>query len=95
MPQWRWRTFPVFFAFVIGLLVASMINGAPNNEFAAIVQILALLGVGYGLAHLFVTNIIVAGRVRRREQAIARGELPEEDEWVDEVVHPDEERPAP
>jgi len=95
MPRWRWRTFPVFFAFVLGLLVAGIVNGEQNNEFAWIVQLLALLGVGYGLVHLFVTNVIVAGRVRRRERPIARGEQPPDDEWVDEVVHPDDERPAP
>jgi hypothetical protein len=93
MPDWRWRSFPVFFAFVVGLLLASIINGAPGNDLAAVVQILALLGVGYGLAHLFVTNVIVAGRIRRRERMIQRGENPDE-EWVDEVVHPDDERPA-
>ena len=33
-PEWRWRTFPVFCAFVVGLLVASFINGRPSNNVA-------------------------------------------------------------
>jgi hypothetical protein len=88
-PDWRWRTFPVFFAFVVGLLAASFINGRPNNDVAAAVQIAALAGVGFGVAHLFVTNVVVAGRVKRRNDAIARGETPAED-LEDELVYPDD-----
>ena len=86
-PRWRWRTFPVLAAFVIGLLVASFINGRPSNGAAAAVQIAAIAGFGYVLAHLFVTNVIVAGRVRRRRRAIERGEQPSDD-YEDEVVYP-------
>jgi hypothetical protein len=96
-PDWRWRTFPVFFAFVVGLLVASFINGRPSNSAAAAVQLVALAGVGYGVAHLFVTNVIVAGRLKRRREAEARGETPAED-IEEELVYEDErsdERQAP
>lgn len=92
-PDWRWRTFPVFFAFVIGLLLASFINGRPNNDVAAAVQIISLLGLGYGLAHLFVVNVIIAGRVKRRREAIDRGETPAE-EFEEELVYPEEQPPA-
>jgi hypothetical protein len=86
-PDWRWRTFPVFCALVAGLLVASFINGRPNNTAAAIVQLAAILGAAYALVHLFVSNVIVAGRIRRRDEAIARGD--DDDEYEDEVVYPD------
>lgn len=80
----------MFFAFVVGLLIASFINGRPNNGVAAAVQIIALAGVGYGVAHLFVTNVIVAGRIKRRREAEARGETPAED-YEEELVYGDEE----
>jgi hypothetical protein len=93
MPDWRWRTFPVFCALVAGLLIASVVNGEPNNTAAAVIQIVALAGVVYAVVHLFVVNVVIAGRVRRRERAAASRSSPD-DEWVDEVVHPDEAPPA-
>lgn len=86
--NWRWVTFPVFVAFVCGVLVATIVNGGARNTTGAVLVIAALLGLGYGLAHLFVTNVIVTGRIKRRRAALATGETPD-DEWVDEVVHPD------
>ena len=88
-PNWRWRTFPVFFAFCAGLLAASLVNRQIDTAFEAIVSWIALLGVGYGFAHLFVSNVIVAGRIRRREQRIAHSHDVRHDEWEDEIVHPD------
>lgn len=88
-PDWQWRTFPVFCAFVVGLLIASIVNGEPGNALGAIVQLAALVGVAYALIHLFVMNVIVAGRAKRRDAAIARGEAPA-DEWEDEIVYPEE-----
>ena len=85
LPQWRWRTFPVFFAFVAGVLVASLIN-PPKGDVGYAVQLAALAGFGYGLAHLFVTNVIMAGRLKRRRRAAKRGEtLPEE--FEEELVY--------
>lgn len=90
---WKWLTFPVFFAFVSGLLIASVANGEPETPFSAALQIVALLGVGYGVAHLFMRNIIIAGRIRRRQIEIARGIEPKGD-FEDEVVYPEESRRA-
>ena len=86
--RWQWRTFPVFVAFVSGLLIASVINGQPSNVLAAAVQIGALFGVIYALVHLFVTNVIVAGRAKRRQQALERGDDPD-DQWEEEAVYTD------
>jgi hypothetical protein len=80
-PDWHWRTFPVFAAFSAGLLVAFLSNEGTVNPVAFALLIAALLGVGYSLAHLVVTNIVVAGRLRRREH---------DDDTEDVVVHPDE-----
>lgn len=95
-PLWRWRTFPVFFAFVAGALVASLVN-PPSNTAGYVVQLGALGGFGYGLAHLFVTNVIVAGRLKRQRAAAERGEDPPE-AFEEELVYPDDaraEKPAP
>ncbi|HEY8172864.1 MAG TPA: hypothetical protein VIH21_07235 [Dehalococcoidia bacterium] len=88
-PSWQWRTFPVFFAFVVGMLIASFINGRPDNTAGALIQIVAILGFSYALIHLIVVNVIVAGRMRRRDEQIARGETPD-DAYEDAVVYPDE-----
>lgn len=85
LPQWRWRTFPVFFAFVAGVLVASLIN-PPKGDVGYAVQLAALAGFGYGLAHLFVTNVIMAGRLKRRRRAAKRGETLSE-EFEEELVY--------
>ncbi|MBI5285195.1 MAG: hypothetical protein HY874_08895 [Chloroflexi bacterium] len=85
-PAWRWRTFPVFFAFVTGMLLAGFLNGAPTNTTAALAQIAAVAGFGYALAHLFVANVIIAGREKRRRLAMERGEEPAED-FEEELVY--------
>jgi hypothetical protein len=91
-PQWKWRTFPVFFAFVAGLLVASIVN-PPSGDAGYALQLIALAGFGYALAHLFVTNVIIAGRLKRQRQAAERGEeLPET--FEEELVYPDEKTPS-
>jgi hypothetical protein len=90
-PRWNWRTFPVFFAFVTGALVASVVN-PPSGTVGYVVQLAAVAGVGYGIAHLFVTNVIVAGRLRRRRDAVTRGEEPPE-AYEEELIYPDEEMP--
>ncbi len=92
LPQWRWRTFPVFFAFTAGLLVASIVN-PPSNGFGYVLQFAALGGFGYALAHLFVTNVIMAGRLKRRRRALERGETPAED-FEEELVYSDKDAPA-
>jgi hypothetical protein len=89
LPQWRWRTFPVFFAFVTGVLVASLVN-PPSSNVGYGVQLAALAGFGYGLAHLFVTNVIVAGRHNRRRRAAERGE-PLSEKFEEELVYSGEE----
>lgn len=90
---WRWRTFPVFFALCVGLLAASFINGRPSNTFAAIVQIGAMLGVVYGLIHMFIANVVRAGHARYPHRAARKRRAPA---YEDEVVFPpDEAPPAP
>ena len=80
-PVWRWRTFPVFAALCTGMLIAFFVNKGSANPVAAVVMIAALLGVGYSLAHLVVTNIVTVGRTKRS---------PSGGETEDVIVHPDE-----
>ncbi len=76
-------------AFVSGMLLAFLSNGTTSNPVAFVLLIAALLGFGYCLAHLVVTNVVVAGRVRRRRASIARGEE-QPGEFEDELVYRDE-----
>ena len=79
-------------AFVAGLLVDSLFN-PPASSAGTLLRIVALLGTGYVLAHVFVTNVIVARRIKARDKVRARGD--DVGEWVDEVVHPDEQAHGP
>ncbi len=92
-PAWKWRTFPVFAALVTGMLVAFVVNEGSVNPVAYVLQIVALLGVGYCIAHFVVRNVIIGGQMRRRD-AMARGETPAED-LEDVVVYPEEQGPRP
>ena len=93
LPDWKWRTFPVFAALLTGMLVAFVVNGGSMNPVAYVLQIVALLGVGYCIAHFVVRNVITSGRLRRRD-AIARGETPAED-LEDVVVYPKDKGSSP
>lgn len=60
-PDWQWRTFPVFFAFVLGLFVMGLAVADPI--LSVVLFFASLAGVAYGLAH-FVTRTIIARRRR-------------------------------
>ena len=72
----------MFAAFVSGILLAFLVNEGSVNPVAFVLQIGALLGVGYSLAHLFVTNVIATGRGRRADP---------DGDTEDVVVYPGEE----
>jgi len=61
---WRWRSFPVFFAFVCGAFVMGLLNGV-TNPVGAVFFYLALFGVAFGIAHM-VTRWLAERRMRRR-----------------------------
>jgi len=61
---WRWRSFPVFFAFVCGAFAMGALNGV-TNPVGAVFFYLALLGVAFGAAHM-VTRWLAERRMRRR-----------------------------
>ena len=82
-------------AFVCGLLIASLVNGRPQNDVAALVQIVAVLGLGYCLAHLFVVNVVIAGRIKRRNAALARGETSTPTNWKPSSCIPTPRRHGP
>jgi hypothetical protein len=86
-PSWKWRTFPVFAALVVGLTIGSFVDGRPDTDIGVVVRVVALAGFAYVLIHLFVMNVIVAGRIKRRQQIIDAGE----DGYEDVVLHPEDE----
>ncbi len=59
--QWNWRTFPVLFAFVTGVVLMGLATVA--EPFFFVFFFAGLFGVAFGLAHI-VTRVIIA---RRRE----------------------------
>jgi hypothetical protein len=88
-PNWRWRTFPVLAAFVGGLLVGSFAEGSPDSDFEIGVRVIALFGAAYVVIHLIVMNVIVAGRIKRRDAANTSGN-DSNGEYEDVVVYPGE-----
>jgi len=61
---WRWRSFPVFFAFVCGAFVMGLLNGV-TNPLGAVFFYLALFGVAFGAAHM-ATRWLAERRTRSR-----------------------------
>lgn len=47
-PEWNWRTFPVFFAFVAGVVVMGLVATTPLG----IIFFGGLFGLAYGTAHI-------------------------------------------
>ena len=66
-PRWKWRTFPVLAAFIVGVTGGAFAGGTADNGFNQVVRVLAILGFAYVLIHLFVMNVLVAGREKRRQ----------------------------
>jgi hypothetical protein len=87
-PRWQWRTFPVVAALVAGTLVGAFSHAA-DNDLAVAVRIAAVFGAAYVMIHLFVMNVIVAGRAKSRRDAAARGEHAD-DEYEHVIVGPDD-----
>lgn len=48
MPEWNWRTFPVFFAFVTGIVIMGLVAPTPLG----LIFFGGLFGLAYGLAHI-------------------------------------------
>jgi Flp pilus assembly protein TadB len=62
---WRWRSFPVFFAFVCGAFVMGLLNGV-TNPVGAVFFYLAVIGLAFGAAHI-VTRWLAERRARCHE----------------------------
>lgn len=48
LPEWNWRTFPVFFAFVAGIVIMGLVA----NTLLGLIFFGALFGLAYGVAHI-------------------------------------------
>jgi len=59
LSQWEWRTFPVFFAFMLGIVVMGLVAPTPLG----LIFYVGLFGVAYGVAHIL-TRMWVARRNR-------------------------------
>ena len=52
-PKWNWRTFPVFFAFILGVVIMGVVAGLyPDTLLVGIFFYGGLFGLSYGLAHI-------------------------------------------
>ena len=60
-PDWRWRSFPVFFGFVCGALAMAFLIGAVPG-LAPIFFFVALFGVSFGLAHILGRTVFARRR---------------------------------
>ena len=59
-PDWQWRTFPVFFALVVGLFVMGLAVALP--ALSMVLFFGSLAGVAFGLAHIFTRRFIARRR---------------------------------
>ncbi len=65
--SWNWVSFPVFFAFSLGLLVAAVLVLAFNYAGWAVAGAVGLFGLSFGIAHM-VTRPIARRRAERGQQ---------------------------
>jgi hypothetical protein len=73
-PDWRWLSFPVFAAFVLGALVASFLD-RPNTDFAVGVRIVLVLLSAYCVIHIVAMYVIVPRRTRAKREPTYEDEL--------------------
>ncbi len=50
LPEWNWRTFPVFFAFIVGVVLMGLAIAVP--VLGLIFFIGGLVGLAFGVAHI-------------------------------------------
>ncbi|MFN0094652.1 MAG: hypothetical protein ACKVVT_07720 [Dehalococcoidia bacterium] len=74
LPQWQWRTFPVFFMFALGLFLGVFVgvpsgiaSEAGDTQLPQLVAFLvAAILLGLALSHLVVRWLLSRGFVRQR-----------------------------
>jgi cell division protein FtsW (lipid II flippase) len=60
LPDWNWRTFPVFFAFALGVFLMGLLGALPDVGPALF--FISLGGVAFGLAHILTRQVIARWR---------------------------------
>ena len=75
---WRWRTFPVFFAFVCGIFATAVLLIATAGYAFWPLFVVSGAGMGYGLAHVF-THRIAGQRAQRRGERAPVATVEEEE----------------
>ena len=60
--HWKWRTFPVAFAFAVGVFMMSWLAFVPGLNI--LLFAVSMVAVALGLAHIFVRQVVAR---RRRE----------------------------
>jgi hypothetical protein len=87
-PNWRWLSFPVFAAFVLGALIASFVD-RPDTDFAVGIRILLVIAAAYCFAHIL-AMYLVAPRIRARRGLDNAARPPRKEAYEDELVYKDE-----
>ncbi len=59
LPEWNWRTFPVFFAFILGVVIMGIAIASP--ALGLVFFFGGLFGLAYGASHIL-TRLWVARR---------------------------------
>ncbi|KAA0230051.1 hypothetical protein EDM76_11640 [bacterium] len=72
-PEWRWRTFPVYFAFSLALfvgvyvgLLAAAANDAGNGSISLLLAGIPAVMLGLGLSRIVVRFMMTRGVIRPR-----------------------------
>lgn len=70
MPDWKWKTFPVYFAFsvggFIGLYMGVIVAGVENSVFTTVVFVAFALMLGFGLSRVSTRFLISRQWVKPR-----------------------------
>lgn len=70
MPEWRWRTFPVFFvaaiALFVGVWLGAIVGASGNSTAYTVVFLIVTLPLSLGMARLWSRFMINRGWIKPR-----------------------------
>lgn len=76
IPQYKWRTFPVYFAFWLGALIfleLGIIAGATGDStFTTVISVIVAMFLGFGVARLAVVFMMSRQWIKPRPKAKRR-----------------------
>lgn len=76
MPEWKWKTFPVYFALTLGLFIGLyagiIVQGVNDSTFTTLVFVLFALLLGFGISRISTRFLISRQWIKPRTRPAAK-----------------------